>query len=246
MIQSLLSPKKVDVGWHIDREEATFAFYEPENLFKMRDKPLSRSAVQACPSVNELEREYFVIRCPFNLELRCEIVENEHQIIISHNGTHVDSDILRQFLSLFPPMKWRQENVPIVQVQLPYFFLSDTPCYMTLLAPYMSKNMASWPGVLVGGKMPIHIWPRILNWAFEWTDLNKSLTLKRGQDLCYLHFNTANLVTRPNLFELEYTEKLKRYRQGHEGVTNYMSNTFSLFGNAVKRRPKKLLVKKRY
>lgn len=241
-----LKPGKVDIGWGIEQDNARFIFDEPEPLFKSRSKPLSNRSVQACPSVNGLESEYYVIKSPFDFEVKCLKENNQYRLFLSEANTRVDSEILQKIMSLSGPNLWREPDCPILQLNLPYFFLSDQECYMSVIAPYMSKNIVEWPGVFVGGKIPIHIWPRLLNWAFEWTDLSKSLKIKRGHPLMYVHFNTKHLVTRPNVFELEHTDALKEYQNGHKQAPKYVSNTFSLFENAAKRRPKKLLVKKKY
>ena len=44
--------------------------------------------------------------------------------------------------------------------------------------------------------------------------------------------------------EIENTKELQEYRSGIASTPKFMSNTFSLFETALKRRPKKLLVKK--
>lgn len=115
---------------------------------------------------------------------------------------------------------------------------------MTMLAPYMSDNMVDWPGLFIGGRLPISIWPRILNWAFEWTRLGDDLVLRRGQPLCYLYFESDSLRTRASLHEIEYTKELEEYRRGISAVPKFMSNTFSLFETALERRPDKLMKKK--
>ena len=98
---------------------------------------------------------------------------------------------------------------------------------------------------MIGGRLPIHIWPRILNFAFEWHDLDNDLILRRGQDLCYLYFGTESLRTNIQLVEIENTPELKEYRSGISSTPKFMSNTFSLFETALKRRPRKLVVEKK-
>lgn len=173
-----LEPVKVDIGWFIEERQGKFVFYKPGSLFRSRSKPLSNRAVQACPAINELEREYFVIKNPFDIHLRCLKRGNEYDLHIVEDGTRIDDDLVAQFIFLMAPQFWREESCPVIQIKVPYFFLSDTPCYMSMIAPYMSKNMVKWPGVFIGGRLPIHIWPRILNWAFEWTNLEEDLILR--------------------------------------------------------------------
>ncbi|MDA9960056.1 hypothetical protein N9D19_00790 [Planktomarina temperata] len=241
---SLYKPKKIDVGWYIDERQGKFVFFEPTTLFKSRSKPLSRRAVQACPAINELERDYFVIKNPFDIRLRCSKNGESYDLHVVEDGTRIDDDLISNFVFLMQPDFWRNKSVPVIQIKVPYFFLADEPCYMTMLAPYMSQSSVKWPGLMVGGRMPINIWPRILNFAFEWYDLEQDLILRRGQDLCYLYFETESLRNSVQLMEIENTKELQEYRSGIASTPKFMSNTFSLFETAISRRPKKLMVKK--
>lgn len=219
-------------------------FFEPKPLFKSREKPLSNRAVQACPAINELERDYFVIKVPFDIRLRCSKNGDSYDLHVVEEGTRIDNDLIARFVFLMQPSFWRKESVPVIQIKVPYFFLTDEPCYMTMLAPYMSHSLVKWPGLMIGGRMPINIWPRILNFAFEWYDLSQDLILRRGQDLCYLYFETSDLRNSVQMVEIENTKELQEYRAGISSTPKFMSNTFSLFQTAMERRPKKLLVKK--
>ena len=241
-----LQPKPVDIGWYIEEDKGKFVFADPEPLFRSREKALSQRAVQACPAINELERDYYVIKNPFDIRLRCEKRGDEYSLHIVDDGTRIDEDLIAQYVHLMQPHLWRTSTHPVIQIKVPYFFLSDEPCYMTMLAPYMSSTISRWPGAMIGGRMPITIWPRILNFAFEWHNLDEDLILRRGNHLCYLYFESSALRTKPNLFELEYTNELKEFRAGISATPKYISNTFSLFKTAISRRPKKLLRKKEY
>jgi len=238
-------PKKIDIGWYIDEEQAKFVFPKPDTLFRQRLKPISGRAVQACPAINELERDYFVIKSPFDLRLRCVLSAETFDLHIVEEGTRIDHDLIYRFVHLMEPNLWRYQSSPVIQIKVPYFFVTDEPCYMTMLAPYMSKNIVGWPGLFIGGRLPISIWPRTLNWAFEWTQLDSDLVIRRGHDLCYLYFETDSLRTRASLHEIEYTDELAEYRRGIASVPKYMSNTFSLFETALERRPAQLMKKKR-
>ena len=234
----------VEVGWCIDESDAKFVFPAPESLFRLREKPLSNRAVQACPAVNEYERSLFVLTNPFDIRLRCIKNNNQFDLHIVENGTRIDDDLVSRFVFLMAPKIWRSQNYPVIQIRMPYFFLADTPCYMTQMAPYMSSSIIKWPGTLIGGRLPIHLWPRIMNWAFEWIDLDQDLILRRGDHLCYFQFESEGLNNKYDLFELEYTKELAEYRRGISAVPKYMSNTFSLLEVAKERRPSTLLKRK--
>tara|TARA_B100000963_G_scaffold351997_1_gene364500 strand:- start:958 stop:1698 length:741 start_codon:yes stop_codon:yes gene_type:complete len=237
-------PKKVDVGWYIEEPIGKFVFHKPEPLFRERLKPLSNRAVQACPAVNELERDLFVIKNAFDIRLRCKKRDNIYDLHIVEEGTRIDDDLIPRFVFLMAPKFWRAEDKPVIQIKIPYFFLADEPCYMTQTSPHMNSNARKWPGMLISGRFPINVWPRIMNWAFEWDDLSEDLILRRNDPLCYLYFETANLRTKANLFEIENTPELEEYRKGLAAVPKFVSNTFSLFETALERRPKQLLKKK--
>ena len=244
-MEEFTKPKRVDVGWFVEEPQAKFIFEEPVRLFSERKKALSSRAVQACPAVNELERDLFVIKCPFDIRLQCRKNGEAFELHVVEQGTRIDIDIIGNFLMLMKPDLWRDSRFPVIQLKIPYFFLSDVPCYMTQTAPHMSTVYNRLPGLLISGRFPIHVWPRIMNWAFEWTDLKNDVILRRGDHLCYLYFETAALRTEPNLFELELTDELIEFRKGLSATPKYMSNTFSLFETALKRRPEKLLHRKK-
>ena len=115
---------------------------------------------------------------------------------------------------------------------------------MTQMPPITQYNMNAWPGVMIGGRLPIHIWPRQMMWAFEWFEPSKPLVLKRGDPWFYVRFETDDPSRPVRLFEAEMTPELRSYREGLSGVANYMNRTYSLFKTAESRRPKQLLKRK--
>ena len=99
-------------------------------MFRSREKALSQRAVQACPTINELERDYYVIKNPFDIRLRCEKRGDEYSLHIVDDGTRIDEDLIAQYVHLMQPHLWRTSTHPVVQIKVPYFFLSDEPCYI--------------------------------------------------------------------------------------------------------------------
>ncbi|TQR62780.1 hypothetical protein E2K52_08805 [Acinetobacter sp. RF14B] len=94
---------------------------------------------------------------------------------------------------------------------------------------------------MFGGRFPIHIWPRPLMWAFEWHDTSKDLILKRGEPLFYCQFDGFDPSRTIKLIQAEKTPELMSYMDQISGVVNYVNQTFSLFNEVEKVRPKKLL-----
>ena len=85
----------------------------------------------------------------------------------------------------------------------------------------------------------------VLNYGFEWVDLEKDLIFKRGDPWFYVFFETNCPEDNIKLVIAENTETLKEYRRGLNESVKYTSNSFGLFDEAKKRRPKSLLKEKR-
>ncbi len=140
---------------------------------------------------------------------------------------------------LQPASEWRHPERPVLQFTAPYVFVADQPCYVVQTAPYLHWFPRQRPGVAMGGRYPIHIWPRPLAWAFEWYDLSQPLKLTRGEPWFYVAFETENPSARVRLVEQEMTPELTTYLDSIIDVSNYVNKTYGLFGEAQRRRPEK-------
>jgi hypothetical protein len=110
--------------------------------------------------------------------------------------------------------------------------------------PFYHYPRKPLPGVTLGGRFPIDVWPRKLVWAFEWHDGASEIHINRGDPWFYLSFETEDPSRRTRLIEADMTKELREYTNGIRSVTYYVSQTYSLFGTARERRPKKLLTPK--
>ena len=90
---------------------------------------------------------------------------------------------------------------------------------------------------MIGGRVPIHDWPRVLSWAFEWHRPEKDLILTRGEPWFCARFEIEDPSRKISLVEAEMTPELAQYLKGMDTVTQYVSRTFSLFPTARSRRP---------
>ena len=127
----------------------------------------------------------------------------------------------------------------------PYVFIADEPCYVVQSPPYLHYFPNPRPGLQIGGRFPIHTWPRPLSWGFEWDDASKPLVLKRGDPWFYVHFETENPSARVRLVEQEPTEELDKYVSSIMDVSNYVNRTYSLFNEVQRLRPGSLVKPKR-
>jgi hypothetical protein len=108
-----------------------------------------------------------------------------------------------QMVAAVHPDEWRHPQRPIIQVMTPLFFVSDAPVWPTQLPAFYHRPTPSLPGIMLGGRFPIHVWPRELVWAFEWHDINADLIIHRGDPWFYLNFETQDPSRHIRLLEAE-------------------------------------------
>jgi hypothetical protein len=235
----------VDVGWLLSEDRASLIWDDPQPVRRSRAKPLSAKSVQVCPAAIDFDARHFVVPCPIDVRLRVRLEHGRPPALENADGARstIRSKTLGQMVTLINQNEWRHPDRPILQFTTPYLFLADDPVYLSQLPPFLDYIDPAWPGVPVGGRFPIHIWPRHLSWAFEWHDTAKDLVLARGQPWFYVAFETYDPTSRVRLVEAQVTPDGKRYIESIVGVTNYVNRTYSLFERAKRRRPKTLLVR---
>ena len=236
----------LEVGWINRAEKASFMWDDPRP-FRRADnqEPKNAKALQNCPAVVEYEARHFMVTCPIDLNL-ARATDTDGKLAIRNLAgaqSAVGSTPLAKMVHLNGPGQWRHPNRPLIQISSSYYFIADEVCWMNQLPPYLTYRDPQWPGLMVGGRLPIHIWPRAMMWAFEWCDPSKPLQLKRGEPWFLLRFETDDRTRPIRLVEAEWTPELDQYNKGAEAVTNFQRRTWSLFKTAERRRPEKLVKK---
>ena len=235
----------IQVGWFLIEDKASILFEPP---YRMRSQSQTKHVKSAsrCPAVLQLESRYFVVNCPFDFHLRFSRDGQGKPSIVNVLGEQspVRTNKLRELITLVSENEWRTPQVPILQLKLPYCFIADEVVYLTQLEAFGHYRKHPLPGTIVGGRFPIHIWPRPLMWAFEWHDTSKDLILKRGEPLFYCQFDGYDPSRTIKLMQAEKTPELMHYMDQISGVANYVNQTFSLFAEVEKVRPQTLLSKK--
>jgi hypothetical protein len=240
--------RTAEVGWVLDTSQAQFIWEAPRKIG--RDDPAANHAksVAYCPAVLDHEARIFEVPCPIDLRLKFSKTggANGAPALVNAAGdqSSVRPKVLGQMMSLVGRKEWRHPDRPIVQIVTPYIFIADETVYMTQMPPFAHFRAEPLPGVLIGGRLPIHIWPRQMMWAFEWFDPSKEIVLTRGEPWFYVRFETQDPTRPVRMVEAEMTPQLKEHITGLSAVANYVNRTFSLFNTAKARRPSKLLVKK--
>lgn len=235
-------PIQCEVGYCLVEAEAGFAFQPPRSVLSGRSAPLGTRAVQNCPAVNGLERQLVEIPSPIGLRMSLVVQNGELNLNINPKGTIVDPEVLGKMLSVEQPERWRDPKKPILSLKLPWFFVTDEPCMVSILPPFLGAEMRRWPGSMVVGRYPVTDWPQNITWSLEWEDFEGELILRQGEPLAYASFEFSNPNKRPKLVEAAMTDPLAEYRSGMDGVHHMTNQIEEIWSTARERRPERLMV----
>ncbi|GMG81332.1 hypothetical protein LNKW23_05450 [Paralimibaculum aggregatum] len=231
-----------DIGWCLTDPEGGFAFAPPRTVFSTRSRPLGARAIQNCPAVNALERQIVEIPSPVTLRLALEEEAGGPALAVIDQGTFVQPERIGEMLALEPPARWRHPKKPVLTLTLPLFLVTDTPCCVSLVPPFLGAPMRRWPGSMVAARWPLWLWPQTLVWAFEWDRPGEQLTLRQGEPLAYALLEFNHPQKRPRLVEAELTPELADYRAGMQGIHHITGDLEAIWAAAGARRPRRLLV----
>lgn len=248
-------PSRVcEIGWLVDTPSAGFIYAAPRQLSRRAieeqeahpDYPQHPKGLNTCPAVIDSESRTFEVPCPVDLKLGLKRNDKGELDLVDHSGMQatLNRKQLSNMVHLIGHLRWRSPERPIVQISAPYRFLADEPVWMSQQPAYGFYRREPLPGLMLGGRFPIHIWPRSLMWAFEWHDISKPLILRRGEPWFYVRFEAGDPSRPVRMVEAEMTPELRAYCSGLDGVTNYVNQTYQLFSVAQERRPAQLLTKK--
>ncbi|MEL6768440.1 MAG: hypothetical protein AAFP17_14765 [Pseudomonadota bacterium] len=236
------STERCPVGYCFAEDESAFAYQPPRIVIEGRQRPAGARAIQNCPAVNSLERQLIELPSPVNLRLRMKIAgPGKAEIGVVQKGTFVEPARLQKMLTLAPPPAWPHPQRPLLQLRLPYFFVTDDAAMASMLPPFFTSAMRRWPGLMQPERWPLSIWPQDLIWTLEWQDPDGELQLKQGEPLGYLHLEFNRPDKRPDLVEAALTPALAEYRAGMDQVEAITDQIEEIWDTAGTRRPARLL-----
>ncbi len=237
----------IDIGWLVDGGGPGFLWDAPRAIKGHSRPPEHPKAVNHCPAIVDSDARTYSVAAPVDMHLRLTRDEKGNVKMVNAAGikSTVSGSKLDRMITVMAPNRWRHPKRPCLQVVAPYRFICDEPCWMNQLPPYYDYKSPQWPGVMIGGRFPIHNWPRSLMWAFEWHDEGRDLVIKRGEPWFYVRFETVDPSRPQRVVEAEMTPELREFCGGLDGITNYVNQTFSVMDVAAERRPPNLLVRKK-
>ena len=240
--------KSAQVGWLFAEDLSAVVYYPPERLEWPGPRARPGGAAD-CPAIADMARHYYVVRSPVTLSLRCtHFVPGQefYYDVPSVEGADkvIGGRTLQRLLTVMPPAIWENPEYPTLQLNLPYLFVSDESVYVEQSPAMFSPVSCQWPVLLYGGRFPIDVWPRQLNFSFQWVDLQRPLLIRRGDPLFYVRFYPTDRDRKVQLVEAERTRELENFMASVRDVTAMVSRSFSLFARAAELRPARLVVPK--
>ena len=231
------------VGWLLNTEKTSIIWDSPKPV-RIESHSTDPRSVGQCPSVLDFDRRHFAINCPIDVHLRLNMAGGGMDITnVLADKSPIRSDALQRWIVFQPRHEWRHPQRPVLQMLTSYVFVSDDPVYINQYPPILHYT-PDRPGTQISGRFPIDIWPRALQWAFEWHDTTKDLILRRGEPLFYVRFYVLDPSAPVRLIEAKKTPELESFMSSITGGTESVGQTYSLFKTARERRPAQLLFPK--
>lgn len=230
--------KKHTIGWKwigpipdvmIDSPEK-FTFDKPTN------PAYRKTGYTNCPPTKKYFQNVYTLKSPSNFY--AEVINNK--VVFPEDKNDIRNLEYSNVIQIHNELDLEHMDVPVIQINLNYLFVSDLPCRLEIIPPFESVNY--WPGHVTAGEMDIQKWIRPVSWGFVWKDTSKPLKIKKGDPLCYVRFVTDETV---NLIEMEMTDQLYARIDNTTKVTKFTKRSaMSYIKTSFSRRPKKLIVPK--
>tara|TARA_R100000734_G_C3315750_1_gene107885 strand:- start:160 stop:999 length:840 start_codon:yes stop_codon:yes gene_type:complete len=137
---------------------------------------------------------------------------------------------------------WGYADKPVMQISMPIMLFTDDPEVWMDVIPSDRNAGQNLPISTIPGFMPIYGWSRGLSWAFQWEDMD-NLECNLNHDT--VMFNL--LFSKP--VKIEYVEWNETFSKAWNQISQSSVNrrdTNMLYPDALERRPKKLMPKKKW
>lgn len=234
--------KESVVGWFLPRTlEARAVWFEPVRYVWRPEGKMQSPAFLKCPAYQNFTQNLFVLRCPFDLHLRCALMEDGCELSVGDTSS-IKPDKLQTFIKVHPKSEWREPDKPLLQLMLNYYFLSDDDVELQYLSPLTTHVFRqALPGLVLQGRWRIRSWVRPVNFVFEWWNTESDLVVKRGEPLLNVMFHGYRPDMRMALVEAEETEEVISMAKSIQNINSYITDVFSVLPSLLQRRPRRLV-----
>jgi len=218
------------IGWCFNRDEGVVAYDAPVPLSRLIGNQNVNMGVGSCPAVIDFNVRTYTILSPYTFRLRAsKVSDDEFSFHIVYPDTEVAESILKVELSFQPRSLWRDKRIPILQLTLPYVFLSNESVFVNQIEP--NRFIGCKPWSLIEGRFDISTWHRPINWAVEWMDLSNDIIIKRGDPIFQLLFEPVDSASKIKVKKIERDLLVDKSIKKTIGVTDRIKGTKKIIYN---------------
>lgn len=140
-----------------------------------------------CPAYNDFIRNMFVVKSPLDLEFE---VDYPKAVKL------VTPDISQEVINLLFDVRFNSGNDMFPHIEIGYnnYFVSDKPVNIEVLPAFMHYNGFTNNATLIPGIFDISKWVRPVTFSFELKSKQSRVSIKRGDVLFYVRFQTDETV----------------------------------------------------
>jgi len=227
-----------EIGWtpfkksyhrDINMEFIDMTAKEPEKINNFYKG--TTSLFTKCPANATFLKNLFLIRAPFDLEIK--IKRKEKFIWVNQKQLFVENCIDPRF------NQYGENDKALCSVLFSYIFFADQPVWIEVYPPFLHGEVKNTR--FINGTFDIYNWHRPVDFSFEILDDTKPIKIKENQPLYYVKFLSNKLNDDFELKRLEWTEELNiahKRCMSNNFLVNFAWKLMKL-GNKI--RPKKFI-----
>lgn len=204
---------------------------EPEKLTTFYKD--SNSLFTKCPANSTFLKNLFVVKSPFDLEIK--YYRNEKRIWVSQKQNFVDHMVDPRFHN----NNYTETDYALCSVLVSYMFVADDPVWVEVYPPFLHGEVKNTR--LINGTFDIYNWQRPVDFTFEILNDKKPIKIKEGQPLYYVKFVSPKLNDDFELKRLEWTEELDHAHRRCQPQNFLVNMAWRLMKLGNKIRPKKFI-----
>lgn len=133
-----------------------------------------------CPAFQDYYKNTYVIYSPVDIDL--EYDKESGYLKISKGQEFYDNYVV------FRNVKINDANPPLISLAFKYMFIADKSCMVEQLPAALHDNKVANNIRLIPGTFNISKWYRPVEIAFEIANVSQTISIKRGDPLCYVRF----------------------------------------------------------
>jgi hypothetical protein len=230
----------IEIGWFVDVDIGEVVFDSPVPLKEVLPVEAARSPVATCPAIGGLRKRLYCLRAPFSFMVSLHRGLASSSLVLHQSASSIAAWKAREWIRLMQASEWPSRDRPVVQVFLPYTFVTDADLMVRQVPPHQHYFGQARPGIVLAGEFAFRNWPRPLSWAFEFHDASKPLRVRRGEPLCYVEF-AAPEGESVHLKRVPRTAAIQDQQKRIGGVTALVRNTLRFTDVAGENRPQHLM-----